>query len=163
MLMLITGIIKKEEGPWWSATADAIGAFTQGRSVKGAESMLKELVETMIDQPGFRAEVVTAGTSARGVISVFVDSNDPAALAARVLRYQREVNGLSLAEVSAVLGMSSRNAYARYEQGKTEPTIGKYSQLLEAVSPGMSLVIGGRRPVKAAPRKPAPKVSRLVR
>ena len=147
--MLIAGIIKKEEGPWWSATAEALGAFTQGRSIKGAESMLKELVETMVNQPGFRVKVVTAGTT-RGVVSVFVESNDPAALAARVLKYQREVNGLTLADVSAVLGMSSRNAYARYEQGKTEPTIGKYSQLLEAVSPGMAVVIGGRRPTKSA-------------
>lgn len=148
--MIITGIIKKQEGQWWSAEAEAIGAFTQGRSRRGAAMMLKDLVETMIDQVGFRATVKDVGVSASGVVSVFVESNDPAALAARVLKYQREVHGLTLADISKVLGVSSRNAFARYEQGKTEPTIGKYNQLLAAVAPEMSLVLGRRRPAASS-------------
>jgi DNA-binding XRE family transcriptional regulator len=148
--MIITGIIKKQEGPWWSAEAEAIGAFTQGRSRRGAAMMLKDLVETMIDQAGFRATVKDVGVSPNGVVSVFVESNDPAALAARVLKYQREVHGLTLADISKVLGVSSRNAFARYEQGKTEPTIGKYNQLLAAVAPEMSLVLGRRGPARSS-------------
>lgn len=148
--MIITGIIKKQEGPWWSAEVEALGAFTQGRSRRGAAAMLKDLVETMIDRADFRVTVKDVGASAGGVVSVFIESNDPAALAARVLRYQREVHGLSLADVSKVLGVSSRNAYARYEQGRTEPTIGKYNQLLAAVAPEMGLVLGRRQPAKSA-------------
>lgn len=149
-MIIITGIIKKQEGPWWSAEAEAIGAFTQGRSRRGAATMLKDLVETMIDLPGFRATVKDVGVSAGGVVNVFIESNDPSALAARVLRYQREVHGLSLADVSKVLGVSSKNAYARYEQGRTEPTIGKYGELLAAVAPEMSIVIGQRKPAKTS-------------
>lgn len=137
--MIITGIIKKQEGPWWSAEAEVLGAFTQGRSARGAAAMLKDLVETMIDRPGFRAKVKTVSVSTGGVVSVFVESNDPGALAAHVLKYQREVHGLSLADVSKTLGISSRNAYARYERGTTEPTISKYDQLLTAVAPEMAL------------------------
>ena len=151
--MIITGVIKKEEGPWWSASAEAIGAFTQGRSRRGAMSMLKDLVQTIVDQPGFRAKICDAGTSANGVTSVFVESNDPEALAARVLRYQREVHGLSLTDVSKILGVSSRNAYARYERGKTAPTIGKYDQLLKAVAPEMTVMISRRHRVLTARRR----------
>jgi transcriptional regulator with XRE-family HTH domain len=39
-----------------------------------------------------------------------------------------------LAEVSKRLGQTSRNAYARYEQGKAVPTLDKLQQLLSVVS-----------------------------
>ncbi|MHB1847073.1 MAG: helix-turn-helix domain-containing protein, partial [Deltaproteobacteria bacterium] len=46
----------------------------------------------------------------------------------------REAHGLSLAEVSRRLGQRSRNAYARYEQGLSVPTIDKLEKLLSAVT-----------------------------
>jgi hypothetical protein len=87
---MIIGRIKKHD-LWWSAEVSSIGAFTQGRSCRGAMAMLKDLVETMIDRPGFRTKVTNVGVSASGVVNVIVESNDPAALEARMLRYQREV------------------------------------------------------------------------
>ena len=36
---------------------------------------------------------------------------------------------------------SSRNAYARYEQGRTVPTIQKFTELLKAVNPDVALVV----------------------
>jgi transcriptional regulator with XRE-family HTH domain len=63
------------------------------------------------------------------------------------------MHGLSLADVAKLLGASSRNAYASYEQGRTEPTLGKFRELLLAVAPDMTLTVGPRiGPRAAGPR-----------
>ena len=59
---------------------------------------------------------------------------------ALLLRRQRERQGLTLAEAAERLGQSSRNAYARYEQGKAMPTLEKLEQLLQAVAPDQRIV-----------------------
>lgn len=142
--MMLLGRIAKEEGSLWSAEVEAIGAFTQGRSRAEAFEMLADLVETMVERAGFRVKVTDLGKGSDGSSQVLVDANEPALLAAQVLKYQREVHGLSLADVAKLLGASSRNAYASYEQGRTEPTISKYRELLRAVAPEMTLVVGPR-------------------
>jgi transcriptional regulator with XRE-family HTH domain len=47
-----------------------------------------------------------------------------------------------LAEAADRLGARSRNAYARYEQGRTVPTVAKLDELLKAVAPGRDLLVG---------------------
>src|SRR5678816_1976119 len=90
----------------------------------------------------------------RSAFAVIVEPSDPVWLAAAVLKYQRARNGMSLADVAKSLGAASRNAYASYEQGAREPTLGKFRELLEAVAPEMTLILGprvglrGRAPVK---------------
>jgi predicted transcriptional regulator len=140
---MLIGRIAKEEGSLWSAEVAAIGAFTQGTSRKDAASMLAEVIELMIDRPGFKVTVTEIGED-RGGIAVLIDATEPSRLAAQVLKYQREVHGLSLADVAKLLGTSSRNAYASYEQGRTEPTLGKFRELLMAVAPDMALTVGPR-------------------
>jgi transcriptional regulator with XRE-family HTH domain len=56
------------------------------------------------------------------------------------LRRQRERQGLTLAEAAERLGQRSRNAYARYEQGKAMPTVEKMEQLLKAIAPDQEIV-----------------------
>ena len=58
-----------------------------------------------------------------------------------LLRRQRECHGLTLSEVAERLGQSSRNAYARYEQGKAMPSVEKLEQLLTAIAPKQKLVL----------------------
>jgi transcriptional regulator with XRE-family HTH domain len=58
-----------------------------------------------------------------------------------LLRRQRQKSGLSLAEAADRLGARSRNAYARYEQGRTVPTVAKLDELLKAVAPGRDLLV----------------------
>ena len=48
--------------------------------------------------------------------------------------------GLTLAEAAERLGQRSKNAYARYEQGKTMPTVEKLEQLLTAIAPDQKIV-----------------------
>lgn len=140
--MMLVGRIKKEEGGYWSAEVEAIGAYTQGKSRKDAMVMVADLIEMMVDRPGFKVTVRETGAAGKDTCTVVIDASSPAPLAARVLKYQREVRGLSLADVAKILGSSSRNAYAAYEQGRTEPTLTKFRELLRAVAPDMAITIG---------------------
>ena len=98
--------------------------------------MIQEAVELLADIEGFHVSVYP------GTGSQFeVGSADEAALIALLLRRQRQMHGLSLAEVSDRLGLKSRNAYARYEQGKATPSVTKLSQLLRALNPKRELLL----------------------
>jgi transcriptional regulator with XRE-family HTH domain len=61
-----------------------------------------------------------------------------------MLRRQREKHGLSLAEVARRLGARSKTAYARYEQGRSVPSVEKLFELLAAVSPSRDFVLRER-------------------
>lgn len=150
---MLVGRIAKQGGPWWSAECEAIGAFTQGKSRRDAAAMLVELVEVMVERPGFTVTVTEVGKIGPHEHQVLVDASEPALLAARVLKYQREVHGLSLADVAERLGAKSRNAYASYEQGRTEPTLSKFRELLGVVAPEMAFTVALRG--AAQPAKPA--------
>jgi len=47
----------------------------------------------------------------------------------------------------------SANAYARYEQGKSVPTIEKFSRLLSAVAPERDFVLAESRAFASIPAK----------
>ena len=53
----------------------------------------------------------------------------------------RQKAGLSLGEVAARLGSKSPNSYARYEQGRSVPSVEKFAQLFSAVAPNREFVI----------------------
>lgn len=104
---------------------------TQGRSRKDALSQLADAIESLVDQPGFSVAVFHPGGD-----RIEVAASSSTILVALLLRRQREAQGLSLAEVSKRLGQTSRNAYARYEQGKAVPTLDKLQRLLSVVGGG---------------------------
>ena len=149
--MMLIGQIAKQGGTYWSADIDAIGAYTQGTSRHDAMDMLRELVELMVERPGFKATVTELGSTGEA-FAVMVTANEPALLAAQVLKYQRETHKLTLAEVAKKLGQSSISSYAAYEQGKREPSLSKMAELLAVVAPEMALTIGPRLPAIAVKR-----------
>jgi predicted transcriptional regulator len=100
--------------------------------------MAAEALEIMVDKRHFKA-VVHPGKGDYLEIS----GNDTAALVALMLRQRRSASGLSLAEVARRLGVKSRNAYARYEQGLS---VEKLVALLGAIDPAHDVVLG---PAKA--------------
>ncbi len=148
--MMLIGRLSKEAGTWWAAQAPVAGVYTQGRSRRNAAAMLADAFESLINRPGFKVTVIDDGGD-----QVLIEANEPAALAAYVLKYQREVHGLSLAQVAKSLGASSRNAYARYEQGASVPTLDKFAELIRAVAPEVTLMIGTRKPALPASRRRA--------
>ena len=153
--MMLIGRLSKKTGTSWAAEAPVAGVYTQGRSRRDAAAMLADAFESLINRPGFKVTVIDEGRGDQ----VLIEANEPAALAAYVLKYQREAHGLSLAQVAKVLGASSRNAYARYEQGESVPTLDKFAELLRAVAPEVTLIIGTRKPATAAPRRRAKSAS----
>jgi len=139
--MMITGRLWKD-GTWWLAESEIADVCTQGRSRKDAALMLADAFETLIDRPSCRVTVTDYG---RAGGEVTVEASEPAALAAFVLQRLRQNSGKSLSEVAQAMGRASKNAYARYEQGRAVPTIEMFDDLLRAVSNDTTLIIGSRR------------------
>lgn len=118
------------DGKHWLVEVPALEAMTQGRTRKEACAMLEDLVETMVDRSGFKASVHSGRRD-----SLELGANDVRLLVALLLRRQREKRGLTLADAARRLDQTSRNAYARYEQGRSVPTVEKLEELLEAIAP----------------------------
>jgi hypothetical protein len=154
---MIKGRIFKS-GAWWAAEAPDAGVFTQGRSRADAKAMLADAFESLINRPGFKVTVADFGDGD----DVLVEANEAAPLAAYVLKHQREIHGLSLANVAEALGASSRTAYSRYEQGASVPTLDKFQELLRAVAPDMTVIFVPRMPPRSRGSKVAAKAGRAT-
>ena len=133
--MRFSGKVYKE-GKWWLAEIPVLEAMTQGRSRKEALEMVSDMMESMINKKGFKVEVLLGAKN-----EFEVGSKDIKPLIRLLLQRKRQTSGLSLSEAATRLGASSRNAYARYEQGRSVPTIEKLDELLHAVSPDVDIVI----------------------
>ena len=125
-----------KEGKWLAIEVPVLGVYTQARTKRSAYAMIKDAIEEMADVDGFEVQIFPG----RGEYFE-VGSVDQGTLFAFLLRRQRQVRGLSLADVAKRLGLKSRNAYARYEQGKAIPTVEKLAQLLKAVNPDHEFVL----------------------
>ncbi len=133
--MRLAGRIWKD-GKFWLAEVPMLDAMTQGRTRPEAFRMLADLVETMADKEGFHVRLYP---TLRGAFEIA--SDDAATLVAIMLRRQREKHGLSLSAVARRLGARSKTAYARYEQGRSVPTVEKLFELLAAVAPSEDFVL----------------------
>lgn len=142
-----------KDGTWWLAEAPIFDVMTQARTRKAAHAMLADAIESHLDRPGFRVRVIDRGGDMIGI-----ESDEVAALFAFALRRLRWAHGLSIADVAAALGESSKTGYARYEQGLTMPALDKAIALLEAVAPDAPVVLGlGTAVAPRSKRKAAPR------
>ena len=132
--MRFPGRIEKG-GRFWLVEIPAFDARTQGRSKRDALGMARDLIETMAGAEGFRVTVYPTGAE-----TFEIGANRLGVLLALLLRRQRERQGLTLAEAAERLGQRSKNAYARYEQGRAMPTVEKLEQLLKAIAPDQKTV-----------------------
>lgn len=123
-------------GKYWVIEVPILDLVTQGRTKKEAFEMIADAIESLVNKEGFKIDVFP------GKKSYFeVGSSDVAVLAAFLLRRHRIKHGLTLLDVKKRLGAKSHNTYARYEQGKSVPTIEKFNQLMSAVSPKKDFVL----------------------
>ena len=141
---MILGRLQKQ-GDQWSADAEVIGAFTQGASLRDAIDMLASLIKLQVGRDGFEVTIREIGHDEGGATLVYIESRQIGMLAARVLKHQRELHKLTLADVQDRLGAASVNAYAAYEQGKREPSLSKFQELLAAVAPELAMTVAPRR------------------
>lgn len=123
-------------GKYWAVEVPILDVVSQGRTKKDAFEMIADVVEFLVNKPGFKLDVFP-GTGEH----FEVGSGDQATLTAFFLRRARQRAGLSLAQVAERLGATSINAYARYEQGRSVPTVQKLSQLFAAVTSRRDLVL----------------------
>lgn len=144
--MMITGQIQKAEGGLWRAECPLVGAYTQGRSRKDALVMLADCVEALIGEgcPTVTVTEVAVVKAKTETYTVSVDAEDVTLLLAEVLKHQRRIHKLTVADVAKRLGANSLNAYSAYEQGRREASVGKYRQLLAAVAPEVMLSLSVR-------------------
>ncbi len=150
--MMLIGRIAKEEGGW-IAECEAAGAFTQGKSREDARFMLANCIETLIDAENFDVTVTELGAEPDGSIAVLVKANRLAPLAARVLKYQRELSRLTQIEAAKRAAAPEQESvqqgdFAIYERGERVPSLEKYARLLAAVAPDFELVVVDRRKVR---------------
>ena len=125
-----------KDGKFWLADMPLLDAMTQGHTRKETFVMVKDLLETLVNRPGFSVTVHPGKHS-----DFEVSSNDPRCLISLFLRRQRERSGLSLSDAAERLGAKSRNAYARYERGTSMPSLEKLVELYQAVAPGKDIVL----------------------
>ena len=134
--MRFSGKIYKD-GKYWLAEILILDLMTQGRTKREAYEMVADMLDTMVNQKDFEITVF------KGKKDAFeVGSSDAKYFVRLLLQRKRELSGLSLSQVASRLGMSSRNTYARYEQGKSVPSVEKLNDLLRAVCPETDIVIG---------------------
>ena len=91
---------------------------------------------TMVDRKGFSVRIHPTGRD-----EFEVSSDDARPMISLLLQRQRQKSGLSLAQAAQRLGAKSRNAYARYEQGVSVPTVEKLDKLLRAIAPDRDIVV----------------------
>ena len=133
--MRFSGKVWKEKRHWF-VEVPALDVMTQGRTKREAFEMVGDAVEVLVNKPGFKVDVYP------GKGAYFeIGSDDVGSLTALFLQRRRQACGLTLAETAKRLGVSSHNAYARYEQGKSIPTIEKLAQLLSVVDAEHDMVI----------------------
>jgi len=114
----------RRDGRFWLVEVPALDAVTQGRTKREAFEMAEDLIETMTGARGFRATVYSTGGE-----TFEIGANHLGIFLGLLLRRQRERQGLTLAEAAEKLGQRSKNAYARYEQGRTMPTVEKLERV----------------------------------
>lgn len=133
--MRFVGHVFETDG-YWAIEVPILDVETQGHSKKEAFEMIADAIESLVNESGFKLDVFA------GKDSYFeVGSSDLATLTAFLLRRHRIKHGLTLFDVRKRLGAKSHNTYARYEQGRSVPTIVKLHQLLSAVSPDKDFVL----------------------
>jgi predicted transcriptional regulator len=133
--MRLSGRVFKSD-KFWVIEVPILGVVTQGYTKKEAYEMIADAIESLVNKKGFKVEVFA------GKGEYFeIGSTDLSTLTAFLLRRQRMKKGLTLVEVAKRLGAKSHNTYARYEQGKSIPTIEKFSKLLLALSPDNDFVL----------------------
>jgi hypothetical protein len=133
--MRFTGRVFKS-GRYWAIEVPILTVVSQGRTKKEAFDMITDAIETHVNKPNFKVHLFPGKGGYFGV-----GASDESTLTAFLLRRERIKSGLSLAEVGRKLGSKSLNTYARYEQGRTAPTILKLSQLLSAVASRKDFVL----------------------
>lgn len=124
-------------GKIWLVEIPELDLMTQGKTKKDALSMISDAVESLVNNREFKTTVVKLSHSD----SYYLTTSDSRALMALMLKRQREMNHMSIGDVSTTLRYSSRNSYAQFESGKHAHTIEKFDELIKSINPSSCFVV----------------------
>lgn len=132
--MKLEGYLKKV-GSYWAVEFPPLGVHTQGRSKKDAYEMAKDAIETVADH------TFTVDIEASGDLTFTVEASDQKKLISYILKRSRTLSGLTAKQVAMRMKEKSITGYLRYEQGKSTPSIEKFSEILTAIDPSKEPVL----------------------
>jgi len=98
--------------------------------------MIADAIEILVDRKGFSVDVRPLTGSA-----FTIGANQESVLIALMLKRQREAHRLTLMDVARRLKAKSPSTYARYERGKSLPTVEKLDQLMKAIDPAFEPIL----------------------
>ncbi len=124
-----------KNGKYWLAEVPVLDVMSQAKTRQEALQMVCDAVELLAGQKNFAVRTKRQGKEFLLVV------NDEDFLIALMLRRQRQKYGLTLRQIAQRLGASSVNAFARYEQGKSRPTLTKLTELMTAINPNLEPVL----------------------
>ncbi|ETR70866.1 MAG: hypothetical protein OMM_08499 [Candidatus Magnetoglobus multicellularis str. Araruama] len=133
--MRFSGKIYKD-GKFWLAEIPILDLMTQGHTKKEAFEMVADMLESLVNKKDFKVKIFIKSKN-----SFEVGSLQSKYLISLLLQRKRENSGLTISQVAKRLGVSSRSTYARYEQGKSVPTVEKFNELIHALYPNINIVI----------------------
>ena len=125
-----------KDGKFWLAEIPFLQLMTQGYTKKEVTEMVEDLFRTLANKNDFEVNVTLYKN---GYIEI--GSNDTNAMIRILLQRKRQISGLSLSQVAKKLGSSSKNSYARYEQGRSTPSLEKLNKILHVLSPESDFVM----------------------
>lgn len=135
--MKIDGIVWKD-GTFWLAEVPFLDMMTQAKTKKEIPLMVKDAIESLIDDPQFHVNVTLTGNN------IYIEANDLKKIFALILKRTRSKNNLTIEDVAARLNAKSINAYAQYEQAKHSPGFEKFEELYKAIEPDTNVVLTKR-------------------
>jgi len=136
--MLFEGKIhaKKKGENFYSVELPELGVFTQGKNIKDCYKMVKEAVELMVDEKGFKIEVIPVSKT-----KFMISGSDLRPLMALFLQDLRAKSGLTLKQIQKRLGLKSVNGYAQYEQAKALPGMNLLTDFVKAMKGDFDLIL----------------------
>lgn len=123
--------------PRWGVDIPLLNSMTQGYTKKEAVFMAVDLVRCLLDSYFGEGAAKKAVVSASKVLkdTIYIEAQDQNMLISLILIRQREKHRITFKELSRRLKTNSTFAYKRYESGKVNISIGKFYELMQAVSP----------------------------
>lgn len=148
--MQIRGSIRRD-GKWWVAQCETLQANTQGTSRKDGLAMMKDWVQGMLDDPSFDFDIRMDGDAE--FVMTFAD---PRRILGLIVARYRGMSALTFQQVADRMGISHRTAVQQAETGKSELSVSRLGQILEALGYEVELVVRQKQGETIAARKAKP-------
>lgn len=127
--MVLKGRLYKD-GKFWLIEVPDLEIATQGRSRKEAYFMIKDAIGLHVHKKGFKIKIKKINKE-----TFLIGSNNTTELVSLMLKRQRQINGLTVRDMMNRLNFKSPNAYAQYEQGRSEPSLSQFQKFIQAIQP----------------------------